>query len=78
MVCNPLLNLLYLAIQVKCLLLPGVLARNDLHDVGTAEALLLDLLHRTDLGQGDERALLLRRKNRNELSEFGMDETLRS
>lgn len=49
---------MYLAVQVKCFLLPGILARNDLHDIGTAEALLLHLLYRPDLGQGDERALL--------------------
>lgn len=52
---------MYLAVQVECLLLPGVLARNDLHDIGTAEALLLYLLHRTDLGQEDGRALLYRK-----------------
>lgn len=56
---------MYLAVQVECLLLPGVLARNDLHDIGTSEALLLNLLHRTDLGQGDERAFLHHERKRN-------------
>lgn len=55
---------MYLAVQVECLLLPRVFARNDLHDIGTAEALLLNLLHCTDLGQGDERALLHHKKKK--------------
>lgn len=38
----------------------AILAGDDLHDVSTAEAFLLHLLHSSDLGQGDEGALLLR------------------
>lgn len=47
-----------LAVQVKSLQCAAVITGNNLHDIGTAEALLLHLLHRPDPGQTDERALL--------------------
>lgn len=43
----------HLALQVGRLLLPVLLHVDDLHDVAAPEALLLHLLGRTDVGQGD-------------------------
>lgn len=53
-----LLNSLHLALQVGCVRLPGLVSINNLHDVGVAKALLLDLLGCPDAGQRDEGAFL--------------------